>query len=288
MKSMTGYGKATESFESRNISVEIKTLNSKQADINVRIPPAYRSKEIEINNILKTRLQRGKIDCFINVTYSKDSATIDINENLFKTYYCQLRKMTEQVGAKEDYLTEYLLRRDDVSQAEETELQEQESEILIITVNKAIDMLENYREEEGKALEQEFLKRVGIIEDLSLQVEPFEKNRVPQIKARLLSHLEELSTIEIDKSRLEQELIYYLEKLDITEERTRLAQHIKYFRQTMQTEDILGKKLGFITQEMGREINTLGSKSNDADMQQIVVKMKDELEKIKEQLANVL
>ncbi len=285
---MTGYGKATESFESRNISVEIKTLNSKQADINVRIPPAYRSKEIEINNILKTRLQRGKIDCFINVTYSKDSATIDINENLFKTYYCQLRKMTEQVGAKEDYLTEYLLRRDDVSQAEETELQEQESEILIITVNKAIDMLENYREEEGKALEQEFLKRVGIIEDLSLQVGPFEKNRVPQIKARLLSHLEELSTIEIDKSRLEQELIYYLEKLDITEERTRLAQHIKYFRQTMQTEDILGKKLGFITQEMGREINTLGSKSNDADMQQIVVKMKDELEKIKEQLANVL
>lgn len=285
---MTGYGKAVESFDTKNITVEIKTLNSKQADINVRIPPVYRSKEIEINNILKFRLERGKIDCFITLSFSKGNAKIDINENLFKSYYCQLRKMTEQVGATEEYLTEYLLKRDDVSQSEQEGLDTKEEEALFLAVNRAVDALDEYRRQEGEALEKEFEKRVGIIEELSLQVAPFEQNRVPQIKAKLLSRLEELKPIEVDSSRLEQELIYYLEKLDITEERTRLAQHIKYFRETMNGQESMGKKLGFITQEMGREINTLGSKSNDAEMQKIVVKMKDELEKIKEQLANVL
>lgn len=288
MKSMTGYGKAVERFDTKNITVEIKTLNSKQADINVRIPPVYRSKEIEINNILKSRLERGKIDCFITLSFSKGNAKIDINENLFKSYYCQLRKMTEQVGATEEYLTEYLLKRDDVSQSEQEGLDTKEEEALFLAVNRAVDALDEYRRQEGEALEKEFEKRVGIIEELSLQVAPFEQNRVPQIKAKLLSRLEELKQIEVDSSRLEQELIYYLEKLDITEERTRLAQHIKYFRETMNGQESMGKKLGFITQEMGREINTLGSKSNDAEMQKIVVKMKDELEKIKEQLANVL
>ena len=167
-------------------------------------------------------------------------------------------------------------------------LDTKEEEALFLAVNRAVDALDEYRRQEGEALEKEFEKRVGIIEELSLQVAPFEQNRVPQIKAKLLSRLEELKQIEVDSSRLEQELIYYLEKLDITEERTRLAQHIKYFRETMNGQESMGKKLGFITQEMGREINTLGSKSNDAEMQKIVVKMKDELEKIKEQLANVL
>lgn len=288
MKSMTGYGKASCVFDTKDITIEIKTLNSKQADVNLKIPPLYRSKEVEINNILKNRLERGKIDCFITLSYKKGEAKIDINKELFKSYYRQLKEMTQSVGANEIFLTEFLLRRDDVLQAEQGELSREETEVLFSTLNKAIDTLDQYRKTEGEALEVEFLKRVAIIEELSLQVAPFEKNRVPQIKEKLLSRLEELKPIEADSSRLEQELIYYLEKLDITEERTRLSQHIKYFRQTLASGENVGKKLGFITQEMGREINTLGSKSNDAQMQQLVVKMKDELEKIKEQLANVL
>lgn len=288
MKSMTGYGKASCVFDTKDITIEIKSLNSKQADVNLKIPPLYRSKEVEINNILKTRLERGKIDCFITLSYKKGEATIDINKELFKSYFRQLREMTQSVGANESYLTEFLLRRDDVLQAEQGELSNEETESLLLALNEAIDSLDQYRKTEGEALEKEFFKRLDIIEELSLQVAPFEKNRVPQIKEKLLSRLEELKPIEADSSRLEQELIYYLEKLDITEERTRLSQHIKYFRQTLTSGENIGKKLGFITQEMGREINTLGSKSNDAQMQQLVVKMKDELEKIKEQLANVL
>ncbi|MDO5760527.1 MAG: YicC/YloC family endoribonuclease [Bacteroidota bacterium] len=288
MKSMTGYGKASATFETKNISIEIKSLNSKQADVNIKLPPIYRSLEVEINNILKKRLERGKIDCFISLTYTKGEANVDINQELFKTYFTQLREMTRSIGANETYLTEYLLRRDDVLQSEQENLSEQECQSLFSTLNNAINTLDEYRQTEGSALEQEFLKRLAIIESLSLEISPFEKNRVPQIKEKLLSRLEELKPIEVDSSRLEQELIYYLEKLDITEEQTRLAQHIKYFKQTIESSENIGKKLGFITQEMGREINTLGSKSNDAQMQQIVVKMKDELEKIKEQLANVL
>ncbi len=288
MKSMTGYGKASCLFDTKDITIEIKSLNSKQADVNLKIPPLYRSKEVEINNILKNRLERGKIDCFITLSYKKGEATIDINKELFKSYFCQLQEMTQEVGANESFLTEFLLRRDDVLQAEQGELSKEETESLFLTLSKAIDSLDQYRKTEGRALEKEFLKRLAIIEELSLQVAPFEKNRVPQIKEKLLLRLEELKPIEVDTSRLEQELIYYLEKLDITEERTRLSQHIEYFRQTLANEENVGKKLGFVTQEMGREINTLGSKSNDAQMQQLVVRMKDELEKIKEQLANVL
>ena len=285
---MTGYGRQVKVFENKNITVEIKALNSKQADINTRIPPAYRCVEIEINNLLKSRLERGKIDCFITVSFLKGNAKIDINENLFKTYYSQLKQLTAEVGADDKYLTEYLLKRDDISQTEEDSLSEEEKAVLLACVNEAVNELDSFRLQEGAALKEDFKKRVDLIETLSAEVAPFEQNRVPQIKDKLLSRLEELRLTEIDSSRLEQELIYYLEKLDITEERTRLAQHIKYFRQTIEAEESIGKKMGFITQEMGREINTLGSKSNDAQMQQIVVKMKDELEKIKEQLANVL
>ncbi|MCQ2325931.1 MAG: YicC family protein [Bacteroidales bacterium] len=288
MKSMTGYGKVSEAFDVKNITVEIRTLNSKQADISVKLPPLYRSKEIEINNILKTRLERGKIDCYITVAYSKGNAKIDINENLFKSYYEQLRQMTNNVGADSTYLTQYVLQRDDVSQSENNELKPEEADILLMAVNKAVDAVDNYRQVEGKVLKEDFIKRVNLIHSLADSVEPFEKQRVPAIKEKLMQRLEELQIDNIDNNRLEQELIYYLEKLDVTEERVRLAQHIKYFLETIEIDEAQGKKLGFIVQEMGREINTLGSKSNDAEMQKIVVKMKDELEKIKEQLANAL
>lgn len=288
MKSMTGYGKVSEAFDVKNITVEIRTLNSKQADISVKLPPLYRSKEIEINNILKTRLERGKIDCYITVAYNKGNAKIDINENLFKSYYEQLRQMANNVGADSTYLTQYVLQRDDVSQSENNELKPEEADILLLAVNKAVDVVDNYRQIEGKVLKEDFIKRVNLIHTLAESVEPFEKQRVPAIKEKLMQRLEELQIDNIDNNRLEQELIYYLEKLDVTEERVRLAQHIKYFLESIETEEAQGKKLGFIVQEMGREINTLGSKSNDAEMQKIVVKMKDELEKIKEQLANAL
>jgi len=175
MKSMTGYGKATIVFENKNITVEIKSLNAKQADVSLKVPPIYRSKEVEINNILKHRLQRGKIDCFISLTYLKGEANIDINEKLFKTYFCQLKQITDSVGANESYLTEYLLRRDDVLQAEQDNLTAQECESLFVALNEAIDFVDEYRVEEGEALQKEFLKRVAIIEDLFGQVEPFEK-----------------------------------------------------------------------------------------------------------------
>lgn len=288
MKSMTGYGKSRISYKNKDLCVEIKTLNSKQADISIRVAPLYRSLEIEINNILKNRLERGKIDCFVNVCYNKADENLNINESLFRSYYCQLLKLTQQVGANPDYLTEYLLRREDINRADDQEPDPQESSALLQAVNQAVDSLDLYRQEEGKSLYNDFNEHVNLIENYSLQVPAFEKTRVPQIKEKLLSRLEELKLSEIDSSRLEQELIYYLEKLDINEECKRLAQHIKYFRECMNEEETVGKKLGFIAQEMGREINTMGSKSNNAEMQQLVVKMKDELEKIKEQTANVL
>lgn len=285
---MTGYGKVTKTFDVKNINVEIRTLNSKQADISVRLPQLYRSKEIEINNILKSGLERGKIDCFITVSYSKGSAKIDINEALFKSYYQQLKNMTDSVDADDDYLTEYLLQRDDVLQNENNELSQQEADILLQAVKEAVEEVDRYRTIEGKALKEDFLKRVELIGNLSQQVEPFEQQRVPLIKEKLMQRLSDLQLENIDNNRLEQELIYYLEKLDITEERIRLKQHIKYFLESIEGNEAQGKKLGFIVQEMGREINTLGSKSNDAQMQKLVVMMKDELEKMKEQLCNVL
>ncbi|MCH3923738.1 MAG: YicC family protein [Bacteroidales bacterium] len=289
MKSMTGYGKATQTYDIKNINVEIKTLNSKQADINIKLPSIYRSKEIEINNLIKQKLERGKIDCFVSITIPAKDAKLDINEDLFKQYYKQLKVLTDSVNQSSDYLTEYLLNKDDINQKDEQDLLVQESQALLSAVSLAIDAVNNYREQEGKALKEDFVKRVNLISSYNTEIEPFETNRVPLIKEKLIKRLNELELSQIDNNRLEQELIYYLEKLDVSEERTRLNQHIKYFFETIEDNNSpQGKKLAFIVQEMGREINTLGSKSNDANMQKIVVKMKDELEKIKEQLANIL
>ena len=280
MKSMTGYGKAVTEFENKTLSVELRTLNSKQADINIRIPNIYRSVEIEIQNIIKQRLERGKIDCYITQGFQKGAAVLDVNEQLFGDYYMQLCKITDTVGADRGYLTEFLLSRDDINQPVCTDISAEEKQ--------ALDEVDTYRKTEGGALEKAFNTHINNIEEFARLIEPFEKDRVPQIKEKLMGRFKELNVEVPDESRLEQELIFYLEKLDITEERVRLAQHIQYFRETMQADGTMGKRLGFIAQEMGREINTLGSKSNDVGMQKLVVMMKDELEKIKEQSANVL
>jgi uncharacterized protein (TIGR00255 family) len=288
MKSMTGYGKATQTYDIKNINVEIKTLNSKQADINIKLPPIYRALEIEVNNLIKENLERGKIDCFVSITIPTEYAHLDINEELFHTYYKQMKEMVDASGANPSYLTEFILGREEIINNLEDEVSEDEKKCLLGAISKALDCVNDYRIEEGKALEKDFLKRLDIISSLNEEIVPFAKERVPIIKEKLINRLNELELNQVDENRLEQELIYYLEKLDVTEERTRLTQHIKYFYQTMDEDTTQGKKLSFIAQEMGREINTLGSKSNDANMQKIVVKMKDELEKIKEQLANVL
>ncbi len=289
MKSMTGYGKASVDYENKTISIEIRTLNSKQADVNVRIPNAYRSAEIEIQNAIKQKLERGKIDCFITVTYMKGGAVMNINEQLFKDYYAQLSSLTNSVpDADKSLLTYYLLNRDDINQPIDENFSQQEKQALFDCLNQVLDMVDAYRITEGEAMHKAFEQHISVIESCAKEVEPFEKNRVPMIKEKLLNRFKELNIEGVEENRLEQELIFYLEKLDITEERVRLNQHINYFRQTMLLSESIGKKLGFIAQEMGREINTLGSKSNDADMQKIVVRMKDELEKIKEQSANIL
>ena len=285
---MTGYGKSGANYNNKTINVEIRTLNSKQADISIKMPNIYREFEIELNNLIKDKLLRGKIDCYISISYTKGEAQLDINEDLFQSYYKQLHNMCNEINADESYLTQYILQRDDVNSPALQAISKEEKEALFDAVNQTINIVNEYREQEGEALEKAFVKHIDKIEDLSLQVEPFEKNRVARIKEKLLQRFKELELTNVDENRLEQELIFYLEKLDITEERVRLKQHINYFRNTMQENISIGKKIGFIAQEMGREINTLGSKSNEANMQQIVVMMKDELEKIKEQSANVL
>ncbi len=288
MKSMTGYGKVTVEFENKNINVEIRTLNSKQADINIRLPNIYRAYEIEIQNLIKQRLERGKIDCYITLTSDKGMAKMDINEQMFKDYYNQLSNLCDISSADKTFLTYFLLQREDINQPIVEDITEEEKQMLFDCVDKALTEVNNYREEEGKALKKALENHINNIEKFSFDIVPFEKDRVPKIKEKLLARFKELEINDIDQARLEQELIFYLEKLDITEERVRLAQHIKYFKECLNSEQSIGKKLGFIAQEIGREINTLGSKSNEADMQKIVVLMKDELEKIKEQSANIL
>jgi uncharacterized protein (TIGR00255 family) len=288
MKSMTGYGKVTVEFENKNINVEIRTLNSKQADINIRLPNIYRAYEIEIQNLIKQRLERGKIDCYITLTSDKGMAKMDINEQMFKDYYTQLSNLCDISRADKTFLTYFLLQREDINQPIVEDITEEEKQMLFDCVDKALTEVNNYREEEGKALKKALENHIDNIEKFSFDIVPFEKDRVPKIKEKLLARFKELEINDIDQARLEQELIFYLEKLDITEERVRLAQHIKYFKECLDGEQSIGKKLGFIAQEIGREINTLGSKSNEADMQKIVVLMKDELEKIKEQSANIL
>ncbi len=289
--SMTGYGKAVVTYKEKKISVEVKSLNSKNLDLSTRIAPLYREKEMEIRQTIAKRLERGKVD--FSLWIEKDAAldATPINAKLVENYYRQIKNIAAQTGIPEptDWFST-LLRMPDVTTKTEIEvLDEAEWEAAKKAISEAIENLVDFRKQEGAALERKFHEKIDNIEALLKSIEPYEESRVPKIKEKIIEGLEQVAKVDYDKNRLEQELIYYIEKLDISEERQRLTNHLSYFRETMAEEGHgLGKKLGFIAQEMGREINTTGSKSNQAEMQNIVVKMKDELEQIKEQVLNAL
>ncbi len=286
IQSMTGYGKATSLFEEKKINVEIKSLNSKALDLSIRIAPLYREKEMEIRNLLAKTLERGKID--VNIWIEKD--VTPINTSLIENYYNQIKAISEQIQIPlpADWFSTLLRMPDVLTRVDIQELGEEEWNVVSQTISKALNQLIDFRKQEGLALEKKFTEKLDNIERLLHSIEPYEKERITKIRERITDALEKTLSIDYDKNRLEQELIYYIEKLDINEEKQRLANHLKYFRETMTNGHGQGKKLGFIAQEMGREINTTGSKSNQAEMQNIVVQMKDELEQIKEQVLNVM
>lgn len=290
--SMTGYGKASAEYNNRKIHVEIKSLNSKALDFSTRIAPIYREKEMEIRKMVSNVLERGKIDLNIWVEKETESVGATINPDVVKNYVRQLREISSTAGIEVPSPTEIwkiLVRLPELTQSNAVEeLCDEEWEVAKNTINKAVEALMDFRRQEGEALAVKFNKNIDAIENLLASIEPFEQSRVQKIRKRLEERLAELKGVDYDKNRLEQELIFYIEKLDINEEKQRLTNHLKYFRETMASGHGQGKKLGFIAQEMGREINTTGSKSNQAEMQNIVVKMKDELEQIKEQVLNVM
>lgn len=291
IQSMTGFGKATVAYKEKKINVEIKSLNSKTLDLSTRIAPLYREKEMEIRQTIAKQLERGKIDFSIWIEKNAGADATPINVALVENYYQQLKKISAATGIPEptDWYTTLLRLPDVTAKTEIEELAEEEWEVAKNAILEAIRHLTDFRKQEGAALQKKFTEKVDNIEKLLISIEPYEKARVEKIRQNIVTGLQQIPNVEYDKNRLEQELIYYIEKLDISEEKQRLANHLNYFRETMNEEGHgVGKKLGFIAQEMGREINTTGSKSNQAEMQNIVVKMKDELEQIKEQVLNAL
>ena len=291
IQTMTGYGKATAELSDKKINVEIKSLNSKAMDLSTRIAPLYREKEIEIRNEIAKALERGKVDFSLWID-KKDACELitPINQDVVVAYYERIRTISETTGipAPEDWFSTLLRMPDVMTKNDIQELSEEEWKAVHATVLQAIQNLVEFRIQEGAALEKKFREKISNIAKLLTSVDPYEKERVEKIKERITDALEKTISVDYDKNRLEQELIYYIEKLDINEEKQRLSNHLKYFINTMEDGSGQGKKLGFIAQEMGREINTLGSKSNHAEMQKIVVQMKDELEQIKEQVLNVM
>lgn len=291
IQSMTGYGKAEIHFNGKKIHAEIKSLNSKNLDLSARIAPIYREKEMEVRKFIAAQLERGKVDFNLWVEKDQASSFLPINQEAVKDYTRQIRAISESnnIPFPEQGIWEVLIKLPETMQPNVVEdLTEEEWNAASQAVAEAVGHLVEFRTQEGLALQKKFSEKIDNIERLLGEIEPFEKSRVEKIRQRLTERLEELKGVDYDKTRLEQELIYYIEKLDISEEKQRLANHLKYFRETMETSHGQGKKLGFIAQEMGREINTTGSKSNQAEMQNIVVKMKDELEQIKEQVLNAL
>lgn len=290
IQSMTGYGKATATLSDKKINVEIKSLNSKALDLSTRIAPLYREKEMEIRNEISKLLERGKVDFSLWVEKDGADSSNPINKSVVEGYYKQIKGLSEslEIPMPEDWF-QILLRMPDVmSKSEIQELTEEEWKEAHKAVEEAIKQLVDFRLQEGAALENKFKEKIANIRTLLDSVEPFETERVEKVKSRITDALEKTMNVDYDKNRLEQELIYYIEKLDINEEKQRLSNHLGYFINTLESGNGQGKKLGFIAQEMGREINTLGSKSNHAEMQKIVVQMKDELEQIKEQVLNVM
>jgi uncharacterized protein (TIGR00255 family) len=283
---MTGFGKKILQLAGKKISIEIKSLNSKTAEINLRLPSFYRVKEGEIRQQIARRLIRGKIDCNINVEVTGVESAPRINTELAEAYLHQLKSLADRTSAEGDMLGA-IMRIPDIWQSAQDELGEEEWLALKAALNEALDALMSFRATEGGRLAEDLKLRLSNIENAQAQIEPLEEERKQRVKDKLQRGLDQLKT-EIDQDRFEQELIYYLEKYDVTEEKVRLSTHIQYFKELMAEGDMVGKKLGFVSQEIGREINTLGSKANHAEMQRLVVEMKDELEKIKEQSLNIL
>lgn len=290
IQSMTGYGKAVVTYNEKKINVEIKSLNSKSLDLSTRIAPIYREKEMVIRQNIAKELKRGKVDFSIWIEKDANTDASTINAKIVENYYHQIMDISVHSGIPEpnDWFSILLRFPDVAAKSDVEELSDEEWNKACEAIDQAINNLISFRKQEGTALQKKFDEKIDNIEKLLASIEPYEESRVPKIKSKLIDDLKQIPEVDYDKNRLEQELIYYIEKLDISEEKQRLTNHLKYFRETMEENQPVGKKLGFIAQEMGREINTTGSKSNQAEMQNIVVKMKDELEQIKEQVLNAL
>jgi len=289
IQSMTGFGKVTKEFSGKKISVEIKSLNSKQLDISTRIPNAYRDKEIDIRNLLSQTIERGKVDFLIYLDNVDTSISSKINSTAIEAYYNQIQSTAQQLqlGLPADWFS-VLLRLPDAVKTDTVELDETEWITVKEIIKEALKTFVAFRAQEGVMLEKIFRTKIEAIADLLREIDVYDAERIEKIKTRLHESIKKLNINGYDENRLEQEMIYYVERLDVNEEKARLTNHLNYFLETMDNETSQGRKLGFIAQEMGREINTLGSKSNHAEMQKIVVQMKDELEQIKEQILNVL
>ena len=289
VKSMTGFGKGEAALRNKKITVEIRSLNSKQLDLSLRLPAVYRQSEYEIRNLIARTIQRGKVDVFVKVEAQAVETSARINREVFREYLRQMNDTLSFSGidAGYDAILPVIMRLPDVVATEAEAISEEEHAALLAAVEAAAAHLDAFREQEGAILIADLLRRVELIEQYKTEVVPFEKARTETVKARILDNLSKLA-VDVDRNRLEQEMIFYLEKLDITEEKVRLTNHCNYFREVASSEEGAGRKLGFIAQEMGREINTMGSKANEPNIQILVVKMKDELEKIKEQVLNIL
>ena len=289
VKSMTGFGKGEATLQNKRITVEIRSLNSKQLDLSLRLPAVYRQSEYELRNVIARTIQRGKVDVFVSVESQSVETSARINREVFREYLRQMNDTLAFAGIDADYdaILPVIMRLPDVVATESEAISEEEHAALIAAAEAAAAQLDAFHTQEGAILIADLLRRVELIERYRDEVVPFEKARTETIRTRILDNLAKLP-VEVDRNRLEQEMIFYLEKLDITEEKVRLTNHCKYFREVAAGEEGAGRKLGFIAQEMGREINTMGSKANESNIQILVVKMKDELEKIKEQVLNIL
>ena len=289
IKSMTGFGKGEAICGNKKFRVELRSLNSKQLDLSVKIPGKYRAAEAEVRNLVSRMLQRGKVECFVSYEAQVVETSVHINREAFKAYVEELRSVCGENGvvAEGDALLHSVMRMPDVVTSEDQEVSDDELKAIVDATQQAAEQLDAFRVQEGAILIADLLTRIDLIQKYRHDVEPFETQRVEAIKSRIRENLQKLA-VDVDNNRLEQEMIFYIEKLDITEEKVRLDNHCAYFREVAATEEAAGRKLGFIAQELGREINTMGSKSNEANMQRLVVMMKDELEKIKEQVLNIL
>lgn len=288
IRSMTGYGKANGEYAGKTITVEVKSLNSKFLELMLRLPSAYKEKELELRSDFSKRIERGKTDVNITIEYTEAVPDNALNTEVIQTYIKELKKIETSMGMAPQNILGSVLSLPFVINTDKGLADEQEWVAIQKLLTSALNSFNEFRKAEGASISKDVTERISIIEKLLSDLEKFEKERMDNVRNRLLKSIETITNVEYDKNRFEQELIYYLEKLDISEEKTRLRSHLSYFLETIKSKESNGKKLGFITQEIGREINTIGSKANDAEMQKLVVAMKDEAEKLKEQLANVL